>query len=243
MDDERENVIMTENKWPRKDGGQMNSMMTVVQCWDDGVSNDAKVTEILRKHGGKATFNLNAGLHEAKRKLGWKFKETDVWRLGWDEMRDIYDGFTIANHGLMHPRLDKIPVEEARRDIVEGRDRLQRFFGQPVPGFAYPYGACNEAVMEEVRNAGHIYARTIVNVEQPFPPGNPMAFHPCCHFLAPDFWERYEKARKGGVFYFWGHSFEILNETMWTAFEVTIKRIGADPAAKWGNLADLPFKK
>lgn len=213
--------------------------MRVVQCWDDGVTTDVRLVEILRKHNAKATFNLNAGLHEAKRKPGWIFKGTEVSRLGWDEMKELYQGFMIANHSLTHPFLEKIAIEAARSDIVEGRSRLQQFFGQPVLGFAYPYGSYNEAVMEAVRDAGHVYARTVGNVERPFPPENAMAVHPCCHFLAPDLWERYEKARLGGVFYFWGHSYEMITGEMWLDFEKNIERISADPAACWGDVADL----
>ena len=35
----------------------------VAQCWDDGVCNDIRVTDILRKYNAKATFNLNPGLN------------------------------------------------------------------------------------------------------------------------------------------------------------------------------------
>jgi peptidoglycan/xylan/chitin deacetylase (PgdA/CDA1 family) len=214
-------------------------MITVVQCWDDGVTTDVRLVEILRKHKAKATFNLNAGLHKAKRKPGWIYKGTQVGRLGWDEMKDVYCGFKIANHSLTHPRLDQIAIEAARRDIAEGRDCLQQFFGQPVLGFAYPFGSYSEAVMKLVSEAGHVYARTTRNVDYPFPLENAMTFHPCCHFLAPDLWSRYENAKKCGVFYFWGHSYEMITETMWSAFEEMIARISADPGSCWGDVADL----
>jgi len=213
--------------------------MTVVQCWDDGVTTDARLAEILRRHGARASFNLNAGTHEARRKSSWKYQGVEVWKLGWDEMRGVYAGFTIANHGLTHPCLEKLTPEAARRDIVEGRDRLQQFFGQPVTGFAYPFGTYSAAVMDILREAGHVYARTTRNVAHPFPPEDPMAFHPCCHFLAPDLWARYEQARGGGVFYFWGHSYEMINEDLWAGFEDTIARISADPTARWADVADL----
>ena len=216
-----------------------SSIMRVVQCWDDGVDADVRLIEILQRHAAKATFNLNAGLHEKRRKAAWVYEGTQVSKLGWDEMRDVYDGFTIANHSLSHPYLERISIEDARRDIEEGRDRLQQFFGQAVLGFAYPYGTYNKAVAEAIREAGHVYARTVRNVEQPFPPADAMEFHPCCHFQAEDLWERYEKARSGGVFYFWGHSYEIINESMWAAFEEIIERISNDPAARWSDVADL----
>ena len=217
----------------------MSATMTVVQCWDDGVTADARVVEILRRHQARATFNLNAARHAPERQPGWLFKGTPVGRLGWNEMRELYEGFGIANHSLTHPHLEEIPIEEARRDIAEGRERLEQFFERPVTGFAYPFGTYNPAVMAAVRETGHVYARTTGKVERPFPPEDPMAFHPNCHFLAPDFWERYEKARAGGVFYFWGHSYEMITEAMWADFEAKIARISADAAANWGDLAGL----
>ena len=57
-----------------------------------------------------------------------------------DEMREVYDGFSIANHSLTHPHLGAIPVDAARREIAAGRDCLEQFFGKSVTGFAYPFG-------------------------------------------------------------------------------------------------------
>ena len=66
-----------------------------------------------------------------------------------------------------------------------------------------------------------------------------MAFHPCCHFLAPDFWLRYESAKQGGVFYFWGHSYEMITEAMWIGFGDMIGQISADPESRWAYVSDL----
>ncbi len=216
-----------------------HDIMRVVQCWDDGVTTDARLVTILRKHNARATFNLNAGLHDRQRKPSWVYKGTEVGRLGLDEMNDVYCGFTIANHSLTHPHLARLHVDEARRDISEGRVRLQEIFGQPILGFAYPNGSYNEDVMNAVREAGHVYARTTLNVAHPYPPENAMAFHPCSHFLEPDIWSRYENAREGGVFYFWGHSYEMTTEIMWTEFEDMLNRISADPKSRWADVADL----
>lgn len=213
--------------------------MRVVQCWDDGVSNDIRLIEILRKHGAVGTFNLNAGTHARHRSAGWEYRDTDVYKLGWDEMQSVYEGCTIANHSLTHPHLEAIPVEDARRDIVEGRKRLQEFFDQPVDGFAYPFGTYNEPVMELLREAGHTYARTTQYAAACFPPQDPMALHSTCKFDDPEFFSHYENARACGVFYFWGHSYEICTEPMWEEFEQKIERTSADPEAEWVTVAEL----
>jgi len=220
-------------------GDVMGKTMTVVQCWDDGVTTDERLIDNLHRHGAKATFNLNIGLHETKRQPGWQHEGTEVQRLALPELKDVYDGFTIANHSLTHPRLELIPIETARREITEGRERLQQYFQQPIRGFAYPYGTYNEEVMLATIEAGHLYARTTKNVEISFPPANPAIFHPCCHFLDPSFWERYENAKGSGVFYFWGHSYEMISESMWSHFASMVQCISADPETCWGDVPDL----
>lgn len=213
--------------------------MKLVQCWDDGVTTDVRLVSLLRRHGARATFNLNAGLHRQERQFGWRHGDTEVWRLGRGELRGIYDGFSIANHTLKHPHLDRLPIDAARREIGEGRARLQVLFDQPVSGFVYPFGTFDEAVAQAVRDAGHVYARTTRAAESGVDTVDAMAAAPSCHFLAPDFWQRLERARPSGAFWFWGHSYELVDETMWSAFEACLTRLCAEPGAQWRDPTDL----
>ncbi len=213
--------------------------MKLVQCWDDGVTTDVRLVSLLRRQGARATFNLNAGLHEQERRFGWRHRDTEVWRLGRAELCAVYDGFCIANHTLTHPRLDRLPIDLARREISEGRARLQDLFDQSVSGFAYPFGAFDADVAQAVRDAGHEYARTTGAADAGVGTHDPMAVSPSCHFLAPDFWQRLDRARPGGVFWFWGHSYELVNEMMWTAFEASLARLCAEPGAQWCDPIDL----
>ena len=219
--------------------------MKVVQCWDDCTTNDIRLCTLLRKHNAKATFNVNAGLHRKENKNGWTTRDgLHIERLDWDIMPELYDGFTIASHGLTHQHMEKLPPDRLRHEIVHGRAQLQRHFKQDIPGFAYPFGGYNDTVKQALRDAGHLYARTCHNVDFPFPPADPMEFHPTCHFLAPDFWQRYEKARADtahphSVFYFWGHSYELTTEPLWTAFDTLLHRIASDPSATWADLPTL----
>ncbi len=213
--------------------------MKVVQCWDDGVTADIRLIDILRRHKAKATFNLNADLHGNTRDKVWEFKETKVQRLGKGEMVEVYEGFKIANHSLSHPRLETLSLDEVRVEIRENRKQLQDFFRQPIDGFAYPFGSYNDSVMDVIQEEGHAYARTTKSEVPTFPPQSPFAFHPSCRFLAEDFWGRYEASKQYGVFYFWGHSYEMISEDMWSDFENKIKKINEDPESEWCDVADL----
>lgn len=217
-------------------------MLRVVQCWDDGVNDDIRLIEILRKHGAKASFNLNPATHQETRSGGFNDKwQKPIQRLARGELRSVYEGFTIANHSMTHPRPTEIPIEQWRGEVVDARKILQDWFQQPVLGFVYPYGGHDDATADVVREAGHVYARTTKNGTPCFPPADPMKFHADRHFHAEDFWERYEQAKASGcgVFYFWGHSYELCREEQWTAFDEKIARITADPDARWAELPDL----
>lgn len=213
--------------------------MKLMQCWDDGVTTDVRLVSILRRHGARATFNLNAGLHARERQLGWCHQGTEVWRLGHSELRGVYDGFTVANHTLTHPHLEDLPLEAARAEIRDGRTRLQDLFDQPVDGFVYPFGTFDDGVKQAVREAGHVYARTTRDAKAGVETFDAMVAAPSCHFMAPDFWQRFDRARSTGFFWFWGHSYELVDEEMWTTFEDSLARLCAEPGAQWCDPVDL----
>lgn len=211
--------------------------MKIIQCWDDGITDDIRLIEILHRHGARATFNLNFGRHEKERKSWGK-----VSTLALGELVEVYKDFSVANHTLTHPWLTRIPASEAVEEIRQGKDSLEQLFGREIPGFAYPFGDFNSEVMQLVGEAGHTYARTVVKQSPCFPPENPMAFHPDCHFLAANFWSLFEQAKAADrIFYFWGHSYEMRTEEGWSEFEEKIARLSNDPAVEWEEIADLFF--
>lgn len=217
-------------------------MIKIVQCWDDGVEDDIRLCELLRARGARASFNLNPGLHGRGRGPAWRYNDCkNVRRLAKSELAVTYDGFTIANHSATHPWPTKIPPSEWRSEVFDARKELQDIFGQPVLGFAYPYGDSNPAVAETVREAGHVYARSCGNLTPCFPPADPMAFSPDRHHAAADFWDRYEQAKAAGspVFYFWGHSYEFVTGDDWAAFDAKLVGFNADPDAIWADLPSL----
>lgn len=213
----------------------------VVQCWDDGVDDDVRLTEILRRYGAKATFNICPATHSRQRTTGWKFKDIKpVWKLALPELTKVYSGFTVANHSANHLHMTRVHPEVARFEIFEGKDRLEQLVGYEVKGFAYPFGEFNDTVAALVREAGHAYGRTIERSSQVVPCPDLMTLAPSCHFLDSDFWLRFEAAKSQGTpFYFWGHSFELVTESDWLDFESVIARLGRDPDVIWADVLDL----
>ena len=68
----------------------------------------------------------------------------------------------------------------------------------------------------------------------------PLALASSCHFLSRDFWSIFEAAKKTGVFYFWGHSYEMMDcPQIWQRFELAIRLLSEDPEVEWVNVIDL----
>jgi len=64
-------------------------------------------------------------------------------------------GHEIGSHGLTHRDLTMLHIDEARREIVESKKRLEESFGRPIRHFCYPYGGWNETVRAMVQEAGY----------------------------------------------------------------------------------------
>ena len=214
--------------------------MKVIQCWDDGIVDDIRLSHILRRYNARGAFCLNPGLYRKERSWGWFHGEREIWRLSIDELPDVYNGFEICSHSMTHPNLTDISADHLDWEVRESRDILQNIFKKPVLGFCYPFNAYNESVRASVRSAGYVWARGGFTQESIFPPVDNFEFHFSCHFLSPDFWLRFNNAKKlNDVFSFWGHSYEMRNETMWRNFEVMIEKISSDPETLWSFIADL----
>ena len=215
--------------------------MKVAQCWDDSVLNDLKVMELCRKYGARATFNLNPGLLDrTSRKLGWVYRGFEVRRFSQAELTDVYEGFQVANHTMTHPDPTKITPEEFRREVMDCRHFLEDAFQREIRGFAWPYGAYNDACLAIARECGLAYGRTTLNTDRVLPVADPLALHSSCHFQNPDFDRIRERARESGVFYFWGHSYEMMDDpALFAAYERQLATLAEDPEVEWVDVIDL----
>ncbi len=217
------------------------NMIHVAQCWDDGVVNDARLTDILRKYHAKATFNINPGSQEQNtRTCTWKYQDFDVSKLSLSEMPSVYEGFQVASHTMRHQRADAVPVEDFVRSALDARHFIEDHFQQEAPGFAWPCGVTTDETVRALTESGFAYGRTVRYVDSVLPVAEPLRLHSNCHFLNPAFWEIFDKASPSGVFYFWGHSYELKeDEEKWEAFESKIARLSGLPDVQWFDVIDI----
>ncbi len=175
--------------------------------YDDGVKEDIRLMDILRKCGMKATFNINAS------------------RTAPESVKNDYTGFEVAVHGYSHPFLQMMPSDMMAREIALDRATLEEQTGYPVRGMAYPYGTYNQKVIEQLRALGIVYSRTVVSTHAFHLPEDFLEWHPTCHHDDPELWnlcDRFlaDKSRDPHkVFYLWGHSFEFDRKNNWERIE------------------------
>jgi peptidoglycan/xylan/chitin deacetylase (PgdA/CDA1 family) len=79
--------------------------------------------------------------------------------LSWDQVAAMarHPLVTIGAHTVSHRPLAALPLDEARREVVESRRRIEARTGRPVRHFAYPYGQPTQAGPREfalVRECG-----------------------------------------------------------------------------------------
>lgn len=203
--------------------------------YDDGVTQDIRLIELLNKYGLKCTFNLNSELLSNKGMLIREGQRISHYKVHPQDVKDIYDGHEVAVHTLTHPNLTQRDDAEVIRQVETDRLNLSRLVGYEVVGMAYPCGGVNndDRVAELIKkNTGVRYSRTITttgsfDLQENLYRFNPTAFH--LDFdelmrLGTSFIELKPETPK--IFYIWGHSYEMdYGADYWVKLEEFFKLI------------------
>jgi peptidoglycan/xylan/chitin deacetylase (PgdA/CDA1 family) len=87
--------------------------------------------------------------------------------MSWDQIREMSGGgIEFGGHTMNHPILTRLPVEQAKREIVGSKERIEQELGKAVLGFAYPNGSKNDFNREIERataEAGYRTGFTLLN--------------------------------------------------------------------------------
>ena len=200
--------------------------------YDDGVEQDVKLLEIMRKYGLKGTFNLNSGVYPSEDNV---WPEGQVHRRMTEKMVSetyVGDDIEVAVHGYTHPFWEQLSPCCTTYDIIQDRRTLENQFGRMVRGAAYPYGTYNDKVVEILGNCGICYCRTVNSSHDFYLPSNWLTLFPTCHHddpqlfdLAQQFIDRPEE-HSALMFYLWGHAYEFEANNNWDRIEKFAQMMG-----------------
>jgi peptidoglycan/xylan/chitin deacetylase (PgdA/CDA1 family) len=132
---------------------------TVALSFDDGFRDVAEhAMPVLRELGFSATVFVSTRVVDGTAAFDWYRKQPAV--LTWDEILELDRLGTLrfAAHTLTHPHLPAVADAEARREILESRQELERRLGRPVVAFCYPAGLFGARERALVIDAGYRYA-------------------------------------------------------------------------------------
>ena len=203
--------------------------------YDDGKVQDRRLVKIFNKYGIKATFNLNSGLTDMEN------------RIPKEEWTSLYAGHEVAVHTVTHPTIARCPSPEIFHEIYDDKMEIEKVFGYPVRGIAYPNGSCDDRCVDIARNAGIVYGRIAADkystvcsaetnakfAEAPIllgdengfgMPDDYMRWLPTCHHNhhLKEFGKKFMSLKKKQylyMMYVWGHSLEFDRNDNWNIIE------------------------
>ncbi len=206
-------------------------------AFDDGVTQDAKIIEILKKYDAEhsITFYINTGLLGVESDLtslgvyGVKHKR---WNL--DELcSGVYKGFDVGIHTLHHPGLNLYDNNPAYQKLqVEGDAiNIENITGYQPVGMAYPGGdlnVTNTTAKNILENTSIRFARGTTSTGNFNLPTNFMRWQPTCHIMDSNLftyanWFLKTNAPKDQLFYVWGHGYEFDQFSFYDEFEKLVK--------------------
>ena len=169
----------------------------ITLSYDDGVTQDIRLIELLNKYGLKCTFNLNSERLGTNKILHPEGPRISHDKIHPNDVRTVYEGHEIAVHTLNHPMLPTLDDDEVIRQVEQDRLNLSELTGYEVVGMAYPGGGVNHdgRVADLVKDhTGVQYARTIISNASFAPQADLYRFQPSVYHL--DFAEMMELGRK-----------------------------------------------
>ena len=144
----------------------------VLITFDDGYRDNLEhAAPLLQKHGYPAVVFVPIGYLDGPRPLPHEERRAARGLLNstvdWGELRELEAaGVRVESHGISHRPLAALAVDEAAREIVLSKLRLEERLGREVRSFAYVKGseAHYKAVhLSLVRQAGYELAFTSVS--------------------------------------------------------------------------------
>ena len=201
--------------------------------YDDGLAQDVRIINLMRKYGIRGTFNLSSGKFGEQGKIyrilgdfGVDAKKDQTRRcvdhniLSIEEAKKIYcqDGIEIASHGTHHIAEDQLDAAGLVEEIKKDAETLSSLFDRKIEGHIFPYGKYSSDVLNVMHSAGLKYGRAVSMYQKP----KDFSLHIEDGVITPTCWhldkfalallEKFIETPCDGedmVFYMWGHGYEL----------------------------------
>lgn len=223
-----------------------SKMKALTFSFDDGVTQDIRMVELLDKYGLKATFNLNSEkLGLPRIMIQASGRRISHHKIAPADVKELYKDHEVAVHTLTHPNLTTLDEAEIIRQVEEDRKNLEALVGYDVVGMAYPCGAVNndDRVAAVIRDHTKIrYARTLECIDSFDVRENLYRFDSNARILQFDrlaelgkqFIEM--KPDKKQIFYIWGHTYEMdYDSKNWMQVEAFFEMISGHDDIYYGT--------
>ena len=230
--------------------------------FDDGITQDARIIQILKKYDMPCTFNINTGLYG----VDWSAWLSDYAGIPVSHVRftkaqietGIYEGFDVEVHTIDHPDLASSYVQYGASYVIDqvkrDENNIAALTGKRPVGMAYPGGALSSTSDDVIRtildNTNVRFARLAVNLSDP------------TQFAFPEYWMTwYPTASIGSgmtalnsladayiaadadkcdmLYYVWGHAYEIDMYDLWDEFEAFVKKMSEQDDVVFVTNAEL----
>ena len=196
-------------------GGVSNALTF---SYDDGRAKDRDVVRLFNDNGLKGTFHLSSSdmtqVYEFLRNAEYVVPE---------EIAELYKGHEIACHMESHPFPFDVPDGPLMQEVMRNRAFLEKYSGRIIRGMSYPFGQCDDRVIDICRAAGIEYSRTANDTGNYRLPRNFMRWDPSFHHgratrEALDGFLSKMKCPEPRLMYIWGHSYEFDEYGGWDSF-------------------------
>lgn len=240
--------------------------------FDDAVSEDKRIIEILDKYGLKATFNLNTGflgvdgegkylkkgeiIGEEKVEINgevYHYETLKKIRIKPFEIKEVYKNHEVGAHTIKHWPLTILDDDTVALQIEADREILSKLCGREVVSFAYPCGGinCDERIANIVKNrTGVKFARGFKQTHDFEVPKNLLMAESTIRYV--DYDKMIELAKEfiskefdhPVIFSIWGHGYEMQDDTHnFEHFEKFCKLISNKEDIFYGTNAEVYLKK
>lgn len=123
----------------------------VLITFDDGyIDNYTNAFPILKAQGLRATIFV---IPDSIGKPNY---------MTWDNLKEMeQNGITVQSHTMHHAKLEELPDDEIRKELLDSKNILEENLGHPVEFLAYPTGTYNLHIAGIAHDVGYKAAFTV----------------------------------------------------------------------------------